>query len=359
MTITKGSKWALFFSNLKVYTIEVKKMNKHLGYLSILPLIFLLATCSSGHLIGFNKPLKIGTASFSGAYYPTGGAMSKIVNREVSQDFSKVVSSKGSSHNINLLMAGQIHIGLAQADRHYEAYYGLDEWEDKGPQKKLRSIFSLYPQTINLIVTRSSGIRSLQDLKGRKINLGQEGSGELGNALDILKILKIDPKKDLKASYYPVGKMLQHFENGFLDGFFYTIGYPSMVLSRAASMTKVRLIPLTGMDSFLIKNPYYQTTLIPEDAVPGAFRKTKRMESIGVMTTVLTSEDIPEAIVYKFTKAIFENLEELKSEHSVLNNLNKHEMLTGLSAPLHPGAERYYRESGLLDEYDPVKRLFK
>lgn len=255
-------------------------------------------------------------------------------------------------------MSNQIHIGLAQADRHYEAYYGLEEWKELGPQTKLRSIFSLYPQTINLIATKSSGIKSLKDLKGRRINLGGKGSGELGNALDILKTLNINPKKDIKASYHHVSKMLRYFNKGHIDAFFYTIGYPSLVLTKAATYQSVRQIPIVEVDSFLVKNPYYQTVLIPHDAYPRMLKEDSRIESIGVMTTLVTTSDIPDAIIYKFTKAIFENLDELRTQHSVLNNLDKLEMLKGLSAPLHPGAERYFIEAGLLDEYDPIKRLF-
>ncbi len=322
-------------------------------------LLFILSSCGSYHFLGHNRPLKIGTASFSGAYYPSGGALSKIANKYNTVDFSKVVSSKGSSDNINLLMRKKIHIGFVQADRHYEAYYGLNEWKEAGPQKKLRSLFSLYPQVINLIVTKSSGIKTLKDLKGRRINLGEKGSGELGNALDILKILEIDPAKDLKASYDSIGMMLKKFKRGYLDGFFYTIGFPSMVLVEAASKKSVRQLSLDNMDAFLVKNPYYQTALVPMNAHSGLRHEQTRIESIGVMTTLLTTTDIPNAIIYKFTKAIFEHLEELKSEHLVLNHLNKLEMLSGLSAPLHPGAKRYFEEIGLLDEFDPIKRLFK
>ena len=322
--------------------------------------IFILfnSACSSNHLLGYKSPVKIGTASFSGAYYPTGGALSKIANKYLEKDFSKVVSSKGSSDNINNIMSNQVHIGLAQADRHYEAYYGLEEWKDKGPQTKLRSIFSLYSQTINLIATKSSGIKSLKDLKGRRINLGGKGSGELGNALDILKTLELNPKTDIKASYHHVSKMLRYFEKGYLDAFFYTIGYPSLVLTKAASYQSARQISIIGVDGFLIKNPYYQTVLISNDAYPAMIKDGHRIESIGVMTTLVTSSDIPESVIYKFTKAIFEHLEELRTQHSVLSKLDKLDMLKGLTAPLHPGALRYFKEAGLFDEYDPIKRLF-
>jgi uncharacterized protein len=327
-------------------------------YCYLFSALLLISSCASNYLLGFTDSVKIGTASFSGAYYPTGGALSKIANKYNTKDFSKAVSSKGSTENINNLLGQRIHIGLAQADRHYEAYFGLEEWKEKGPQSKLRSIFSLYPQTINLIATKSSGIKTLKDLKGHRVNLGAKGSGDLGNALAILKILNLDPERDLRASYHSISKMLKQFEKGYLDAFFYTIGYPSMVLNKAARVQRVNQIPLVGIDSFLMKNPYYQTVLIPDHAYPSMTNSKDRIESIGVMTTVLTTTDIPEAIIYKFTKAIFDHLDEFKAEHSVLYNLNKLEMLKGLSAPLHPGARRYYEEIGLLNEYDPIKRLF-
>lgn len=318
----------------------------------------LIISACANYNIGFNETLKIGTASFSGAYYPTGGALSKIINDNTTEDFSKVVSTKGSSDNIDRLMRGKIHLALAQADRHYEAWYGLGEWKDKGPQKKLRSLFSLYPQTINLIAARVSGMKSLKDLEGRRVNIGNIGSGERANAVDVLTAAGFN-LNSIKASEYSISVANKKFLEGKIDAFFYTIGHPSLVISEASGVQGGALIiPVTGVDSFLVKYPYYQSTLVPMNRYPNMHNSKDRVESIGIQTTLLTTEDIPEGIIYKVVKHIFQNLEEFKSQHAVLKDLDKAMMLQGLTAPLHPGAERYFRESGLLDEFDPVKRIF-
>ncbi|MCO4792585.1 MAG: TAXI family TRAP transporter solute-binding subunit [Bacteriovoracaceae bacterium] len=328
---------------------------KRIYYLFIF--IIVLVGCSS-YRIGFDKTLKIGTASFSGAYYPTGGALSKLINDHSSEDFSKVISTGGSADNINRLLKGKIHIALAQADRHYEAYYGMGEWKGKKPAKKLRSLFSLYPQTINLIAARVSGIKTIKDLKGRRVNLGNPGSGGRANAKDVLKAARVK-LSEISSHDYTISIASKKFLEGKLDAFFYTIGHPSLVISEASNVQGgASVIPITDVDTFLIKYPYYQSTLVPMKRYPSMLNSKERVDSIGIQTTLLTTEDVPEGIIYKVVKIIFENMEEFKSQHAVLRDLDPKEMLQGLTAPLHPGAERYFRESGLLNEFDPVKRIF-
>ncbi len=321
--------------------------------------IFLVALASCANYgIGFNETLKIGTAGFSGAYYPTGGALSKTINDHTNEDFSKVVSTGGSSDNINRLLSGKIHLALSQADRHYEAWYGQGEWKDKGPQKKLRSLFSLYPQTINLIAARVSGVKTLKDLEGRRVNIGNKGSGDRANAVDIIESAGLDIKK-MNITEYPISIAGRKFLEGKIDAFFYTIGHPSLVIAEAANVQGgAMIVPISDVDSFLVKYPYYQSTLVPMNRYASMVNSKDRVESIGIQTTLLTTEDIPEGIIYKVVKHIFENLEDFKSQHAVLKDLSKTSMLQGLTAPLHPGAERYFRESGLLDQFDPVKRIF-
>ena len=329
---------------------------KQLFYVFVL--LILNFSCAN-YRFGFDNTLKIGTASFSGAYYPTGGALSKIINQHTNEDFSKVVSTKGSSDNINLLLRGKIHLALAQADRHYEAWYGMGEWKKQGPQKKLRSLFSLYPQTINLIASRLSGIKSLKDLRGRRVNVGIKGSGDRVNAIDILNATGMNIKS-IKQSSDSISIASKKFQEGKIDAFFYTIGHPSLVISEASNVQGGALVvPIDNVDSFLIKYPYYQSTLIPMNSYSNMENSKERVESIGILTTFITTEDIPEGIIYKIVKHIFDNFEDFKSEHAVLKDLDKKAMLQGLTAPLHPGAERYFRESGLLEQFDPVKRILE
>ena len=298
----------------------------------------------------------IGTGGVTGVYYPTGGAISRMVNKK-SKEYNlrlTVESTAGSVYNINAVISGQLEFGIAQSDRQYQAWCGLKEWKGR-PQKKLRSIFSIHPEAVTLVASVKSGIKSVPDLKGKRVNLGNPGSGHLANARDVLKAFGIDEKRDIKAEYAKAVEAPQLLQDERIDAFFYTVGHPNGNIKEATSgRVKVRIVPIEGppVEKLLKKYPYYAKAIIPIKFYPMAANK-KDVPTIGVKATFVTSADVPEEWVYAIVKEVFDNFEEFKKLHPAYSTLTKKDMLKGLSAPLHPGAIRYYKETGLIKYVDP------
>jgi len=299
----------------------------------------------------------IGTGGVTGVYYPTGGAISRMINKKFKQYGIKatVESTAGSVYNINAVLSGDLEFGIAQSDRQYQAYHGLAEWKKAGPQKKLRSIFSIHPESITLIASVESGIKRLQDLKGKRVNIGNPGSGQLQNSKDVLEAAGI-PLSSIHVEQAKAVEAPSLLQDGRIDAFFYTVGHPNGNIKEATSgRLKVRIIPIEGpgIDALLRRYPYYAKTIIPIKFYPKA-ENTEDVPSIGVKATFVTSADLDEKVVYAITKEVFDNLEEFKKLHPAYSVLTKENMLQGLSAPIHKGALMYYREAGLLKYINPA-----
>ena len=294
--------------------------------------------------------ITIGTGGITGVYYPTGGAIARIFNakKDVHKMRATAESTGASVFNINAIMVGDLDFGITQADRQYQAYNGLDEWNGK-PQKGLRAVFSLAPEAVTFVATDDSGIYSLKDVKDKIVNIGNPGSGNRQNAIDVLEAAGLDYRKDFKAEGIKAADAPRMMQDGRIDGFFYTVGHPNGNIKEAAAggKHKAHLVPITDIEPLLKKFPYYSKTTILMSDYPEA-TNTEDVVTVGMLATFVTHEDQPEDVVYILVKEVFENLEELKKLHPALANLTKEGMLEGLTAPLHPGAEKYYKEAGLL-----------
>jgi uncharacterized protein len=310
-----------------------------------LSLTVLLSACGNSQPRTF---ISIGTGSQTGVYYPVGGAIKKLV--EDAPENTLNVSAKaslGSVQNIQDVMNGSVTFGIAQSDRQFQAYNGLDNWEGD-PQSELRFVFSLHPEVITLIAADDSGIRSLADLKGKRVNLGSPGSGHRGNAEAILASLGINPDEEMHAESLTVGECASRIQDNQLDAYFYTVGHPNGSITEASTgRRKVRFVPITGMEKLIADAPYYAVTRVPVERYPQAVQDGE-VPSVGMLTTLITRSDTPDEIVYALVKAVFENLDALKLQHPALQGLTPEGMLLGGNAPFHPGAEKYYREAGLL-----------
>ena len=287
----------------------------------------------------------IGTGGVTGVYYPVGGAIAKMINAQRSAYGirASVESTGGSVYNINAVLSGDLEFGIAQSDRQYQAWHGEAEWKGR-PQKNLRAVFSLHPEIITLVAAADAQIQTLADLKGKRVNIGNPGSGHRGNALDVLQAAGLDPETDIKAESLKAAEAPRMLQDGRIDAFFYTVGHPNGAIQEAtAGKRKVRLIPITHMDQLLSRKSYYAQASIPADTYPMA-TNTDQVESIGMLTTFVTSTAVPEDVVYAFTKEVFQNLEPFKKLHPALASLKAAGMREGLTAPLHPGAEKYFRE---------------
>jgi TRAP transporter TAXI family solute receptor len=294
----------------------------------------------------------IGTGGVTGVYYPTGGAIARIVNAKRDEYGIRmtVESTGGSVFNVNAIMAGDLEFGVVQSARQYQAYNGSpnSEWDGK-PQKDLRALFSIHPESITLCVAVDSGINTAQDLRGKRINIGNPGSGQRQNSIDALTDLGFDFDKDLQAESLKAAEAPGLLQDGRIDGFFYTVGHPSGTFKEATSGTrKVKFIPIKLSDGFYEKYPYYAPSVVPVVGnYPGAANK-EDVPSFGVKATFVTSAKVSETVVYNVVKEIFENFDDFKKLHPAYAVLTKENMLEGLSAPLHPGAEKYYKEAGLM-----------
>ncbi|MGA0369407.1 MAG: TAXI family TRAP transporter solute-binding subunit, partial [Kiritimatiellia bacterium] len=237
--------------------------------------------------------------------------------------------------------------GIAQSDRQFQAYHGLSNWQGD-PQSELRFVFSLHPEVITLIAAADSGIETVADLKGKRVNLGSPGSGHRGNALAILQTAGLDPETDLQAESLTVAECAAMLQDNRIDAYFFTVGHPNGSITEASTgRRKVRFVPITGMEPLLADAPYYAVTRVPAELYPQAVQ-VGEVSSIGMLTTLVTRSDTPDEIVYAVVKAVFEQLDTLRIQHPALQGLTPEGMLKGGNAPLHPGAEKYFREAGLL-----------
>ncbi len=294
----------------------------------------------------------IGTGGITGVYYPTGGAIARIVNKKKAEYGMRltVESTGGSVFNINAIMAGDLDFGVVQSDRQFQAFNGTkpSEWAGK-PQKNLRALFSVHPESITLLAAVDAGINSIQDLKGKRVNIGNPGSGQRQNSIDALTAVGIDYEKDIQAESLKAAEAPGMLQDGRLDAFFYTVGHPSGAFKEATSGTReVKFIEIKLPDSFYEKFSYYAPSVIPVVSnYPGAANKSD-VASFGVKATFVTSSKVKEKYVYGLVKEVFENFADFKKLHPAYAVLTKQNMLEGLSAPMHPGAVKYFKEAGLM-----------
>ena len=298
----------------------------------------------------------IGTGGVTGVYYPTGGAISRMVNMK-SEEYgikATVESTAGSVYNINAVLSGDLEFGVAQSDRQYQAYNGLAEWAQAGPQKDLRAVFSIHPEAITLIATAASGIENVQGLKGKRVNIGNPGSGQLQNSKDVLAAAGIS-LGEIQAEQVKAVEAPGLLQDEKIDAFFYTVGHPNGNIKEATSgRIRVNIIPITGLgiEALLKKHSYYARAVIPSAFYPNAGNRAD-IHSIGVKATFVASSGLDENIVYAVTREVFDNLEDFKKLHPAYGVLTRENMLQGLSAPIHKGALKYYREADLVKYINP------
>jgi len=291
----------------------------------------------------------IGTGDITGVYYPTGGAIAKIINNKRKEYGIRatIESTPGSVFNINAVMSRDLEFGVVQSDRQYQAVHGLVEWKSKGPQKDLRAVFSIHPESVTLVAAVDANILHIRDLKGKRVNIGNVGSGQRQNAIDALKAVGLDYSRDLVAEEVKAAEAPALLQDGRIDAFFYTVGHPNVAIREATDgQRKVRFVTIDNVDQLLSDFPFYAKSVVPIRVYPGAVN-TADVVSFGVKATLVTSANVSERIVYVITREIFENFETFKRLHPAYQVLTRQGMLEGLSAPIHPGAMKYYREAGL------------
>ncbi len=297
------------------------------------------------------KFIAIGTGGVTGVYYPTGGAICRLVNRGRADHGIRcgVESTGGSVYNINAIRSGELEFGVAQSDWQFHAMNGSSQFEEQGPFEGLRAVFSVHPEPFTVVARADAGIETFEDLKGKRVNVGNPGSGQRGTMEVLMGALGWSMDDFTLTSELQAAEQSQALCDNNIDAMVYTVGHPSGSIQEATTACDAVLVDVTGevVDKLVGENPYYRKATIPGGMYRGSDEPT---ETFGVGATFVTGADVPEDVVYEVTKAVFENFDQFKGLHPAFADLTKEEMVgDGLSAPLHPGAERYYREAGLLE----------
>ncbi|ARP52098.1 TAXI family TRAP transporter solute-binding subunit [Alcaligenes faecalis] len=296
------------------------------------------------------KFVSIGTGGVTGVYYAAGGAICRLVNKDRGTDGVRcsVESTGGSVFNVNTIKAGELDLGVVQSDVGYNAYNGEGQFKDGGAYKKLRSVFSIHPEPFTVLSRKEANVSKFDDFKGKRFNVGNPGSGTRASMDQLLQAMGLDN------SFFSLASELRPDEHGpalcdgKIDGFIYGVGHPSANIQDPTTSCGAKLVPLTGpaVDKLVETYPYYAKVAIPGGLYPN---NPDDVQTYGVLATFVTSEDVPEESVYNVVKAVFDNFDDFKRLHPALANLKKEDMVkNGLSAPLHKGAEKYFKEKGLL-----------
>jgi hypothetical protein len=292
----------------------------------------------------------IGTGGITGVYYATGGSICRLVNKSRKEHGIRcsVESTGGSVYNINTIAAGELDMGVAQSDWQFHAVHGTSKFEEQGPNNDLRAIFSVHPEPFTVVARADSGIKKFADLKGKRVNIGNPGSGQRGTMEVVMKALGWTKKSFKLASELKSAEHGKALCDNKIDAFVFTIGHPSGNIKEATTTCDSVLIEVAGpeIDKLVADNAYYRTATIPGGMYRGTDTDTK---TFGVGATFVTSAKVPENVIYTVVKSVFENFDSFKKLHPAFGVLKKEEMIKdGLSAPLHKGAVKYYKEAGLM-----------
>ena len=309
-------------------------------------LAFVLSLTLSPAVSAQQKFVTIGTGGITGVYYAVGGAICRLVNKDRAKTGIRcsVESTGGSVYNVNTIKAGELDFGMAQSDVQYQDYNGTGPFKEA--DKDLRAVFSVHPEPFTVLARKEANIKQFADFKGKRFNVGNPGSGTLSAMEELLATM------NFKMSDFALASQLKADEHGpalcdnKIDGFFYGVGHPSANIQDPTTTCAAKLVSLTGpaVDELVKKHPYYAYATIPGGMYANNPEPTK---TYGVLATMVTSSKIPADTVYVITKAVFENFDEFKKLHPAFANLDPKNMIKdGLSAPLHEGAARYYREKG-------------
>lgn len=308
------------------------------------------ATFSSVDTAEAQQFVTIGTGGVTGVYYPTGGAICRLVNKGKSEHGIRcsVESTGGSVYNLNAIAGGELDMGVAQSDWQYHAYHGSSQFADAGPNKDLRAVFSVHPEPFTVVARTDSGIKNFQDLKGKRVNIGNPGSGQRGT-MEVVMAKMGWTKDDFKlASELKSAEQASALCDNKIDAIVFTVGHPSGSIQEATTSCDSVVVNVTGPEiTELVKeNDYYRVATIPG----GMYRGTDEdVTTFGVGATFVSSAKVPEEVIYQVVKAVFEDFDQFKKLHPAFEVLKKEEMVKdGLSAPLHDGSVKYFKEAGLL-----------
>jgi len=295
---------------------------------------------------GCSKPerkfFSIATGSTGGTYYPVGGALAQIITQYVPGRSASAQTGNASKANCNLIRTHEIESALTQNNVAYWAYTGTEFFEEQGPAENLRGIASLYPETIQIVARKSANINSISDLKGKRVVVGAPGSGTEIDARKILGSHGIT-YDDIKEDFLDFSGATQKLKDNLADAAFQTAGYPTSSIIDLSATADIVLVPIAAdiIDTLIDENKYYTRAVIPAGTYKGIDSdvSTVSLMAIWAVDALQTTE-----VVYQITKALWEHRDELEKVHDKCKEITFETALDGIGVPLHPGAERYYKE---------------
>ncbi|WP_414691354.1 TAXI family TRAP transporter solute-binding subunit [Noviherbaspirillum sp.] len=285
------------------------------------------------------------TGGTSGVYYPMGVALSQIYSKAIPNAKVSVQATKASAENLNLLQAGRGEIAFTLGDSLSDAYKGDKEAGFNAPLKKLRGVAGIYPNYIQIVASADSGIKTLADLKGKRISVGAPKSGTELNARAIFKAAGLSYSDFAKVEYLPFGESVELMKNRQLDATLQSAGLGVSSLRDLATSIKMVIVPVPREVVLKVGDPAYQSGVVPANTYEG---QTAAVPTAYVQNFLVTHEGVPADTVYKMTKSMFENLDQLLAAHAAAKSIRREAATIGMPVPLHPGAEKYYREVGVI-----------
>jgi hypothetical protein len=325
---------------------DIEQMNKRF---IVVAASMLLASMSST-TYSADKFVTIGTGGQTGVYYVVGQSICKLVNRDGRKTGLKCTapSTGGSVANLNSIRSGDQNMGVAQSDQQFNAMEGLGAFESQGPWKELRSVFGVHQELFTVVARKDSGIASFDDLKGKRVNIGNPGSGQRATIEVIMEAKGWDNSVFQLASELKSSEQAQALCDNKIDAMVFVVGHPSGSIQEATSSCEAVIVPVSGgeITKLVESKPYYAMGKVPGGMYTGT---DADVETFGVVATFVSSTASDEATIHAVVKAVFDNFDRFKALHPAFGNLDKENMVTdGLSAPLHDGALKYFKEKGLM-----------
>ena len=306
------------------------------------------ATLASPVAVAEQKFVTIGTGGVTGVYYVAGGAICRLMNKERAKHGIRcsVESTAASVYNINTIKAGELDFGVAQSDVEYNAVKGLAQFKEGGPHSDLRAVFSVFPEALMVLARKEAGVKKFEDFKGKRFNVGNPGSGTRST------VEMLTANSGMKNADFSLTSELKPDEHGpalcdnKIDGFAFVVASPAANIQDPTTTCGAKLVNITGpaVDKLVKDYPYFAYATIPGGMYPG---NPDAVKTFGVVASFVTSAKVPDNVVYAMVSAVFDNFDEFKKLHPSLANLDPKAMIkNGISAPLHPGAVKYYKEKG-------------
>jgi TRAP transporter TAXI family solute receptor len=303
-----------------------------------------LGVVLAGPALAQQKFFRIGTGGTGGTYYPIGGLIGNAISTDKIN--ASAVATNGSVANVNGIVGGSMESGFSQADVNFWAYTGTGIYEGKPKVDELRAIGNLYPESVHIVTKKGLGAKSVADLKGKRVSLDEPGSGTLVNAKAILAAYGLS-EKDIKPEYLKQQQCAEKLKDGSLDAYFQTTGFPQGTLTELAATNGFELLALAGPEADKLQAQY---TFFAKDEIPsGVYKDVAGVKTLSVGAQWVTSSKIDAGLIYEITKALWSDKTRaaLDAGHAKGKAIRKETALLGLGIPLHPGAEKFYKEAGL------------